>query len=95
MATPRKNTSRVIEHTSVVIGGRRVPARKSEITQREYFQAAAIGLKPQAVFTVRVEYYHGEDRLTTHRGEVLAIYRSFRDGDWCELYCERRAGIHG
>lgn len=84
-----------ILHTSVVIGGRRVPARMTEITQREYFQAAAIGLKPQAVYTVRGCYYNGEDRLTTHRGEVLAIYRAFRDGDWCELYCERRAGIHG
>ena len=63
--------------------------------QREYFQAAAIGLKPQAVYTIRGSYYNGEDRLTTHRGEVLAIYRAFRDGDWVELYCERRAGIHG
>lgn len=85
---------KTIEHTSVVIGGKSVPAQKTDITQREYFQAAAIGLKPQAVFTVRVGYYHGEDRLTTHRGEVLAIYRSFRDGEWVELYCERRAGIH-
>lgn len=84
-----------ILHTSVVIGGRRVPAQKTEITQREYFQAAAIGLKPQAVFTIRGDYYHGEDRLTTHRGEVLAIYRTYRDGVWIELYCERRAGIHG
>ena len=44
---------KTIEHTSVVIGGRKVPARKTDITQKEYFQAAAIGLKPQAVFTVR------------------------------------------
>lgn len=87
--------AKTILHTSVVLGGRKVPAEKTEITQREYFQAAAIGLKPQAVFTVRGCYYNGEDRLTTHTGEVLAIYRAYRDGDRCELYCERRAGIHG
>ncbi|MBR6397630.1 MAG: hypothetical protein IKS06_01935 [Lachnospiraceae bacterium] len=86
---------KTIEHTSVTIGGKKVPAQKTDITQREYFQAAAIGLKPQAVYTVRGEYFHGEDRLTTHRGEVLAIYRTYRDGVWIELYCERRAGIHG
>lgn len=86
---------KTIEHTSVTIGGRTVPARKTEITQKEYFQAAAVGLKPQACFTVRAGYYHGEDRLVTHRGEVLAIYRCYRDGDRCELYCERRAGVHG
>ena len=54
---------KTIEHTSVTIGGRTVPARKTEITQKEYFQAAAVGLKPQACFTVRAGYYHGEDRL--------------------------------
>lgn len=83
-----------ILHTSVTIGGQRVPAQKTEITQREFFQAAAVGLKPSACYTVRGEYYHGEDRLTTHTGEVLAIYRTYRDGVWCELYCERRAGVH-
>lgn len=84
-----------VEHTSVTIGGKRVPAQKTEITQREYFQAAAVGLKPSARYTVRGDYYNGEDRLTTHKGEVLAIYRSYRVGAWVELYCERRTGVHG
>ncbi len=85
---------KTIEHTFVTIGGQTVPAQKTEITQKEYFQAAAVGLKPSACYTVRGGYYNGEDRLTTRKGEVLAIYRVYRDGVWVELYCERRAGIH-
>lgn len=80
-------------HTVVTIGGNTVPAEQYSIAQSEFFQASAHGLKPQAMFKIRFAKYNGEDRLTTHDGDALAIYRTYRTGDWIELYCERRAGV--
>lgn len=86
------NTKRGIP-TAISIGGRAVAAEKYAVGSKEYFSAYAVGLRPQAMYKIRSASYHGEDRITAEHGVVLAVYRTYEENDWIELYCERKAGV--
>jgi len=61
------------------------------ITQSEYYQAATNNLKPEYKFTVFFGDYKGEE-LLTYKDIYYSIYRTYRTGDYMELYAERKAG---
>lgn len=68
---------------------RQVMADKKSVRQSEFYQAAAVGLKPEAVFVVRTCEYRGED-LLSHNAKEYRILRTYdRDDEWTELTCVR------
>ena len=69
-------------------------AEVSSITQTEYFAAQNADLKPEFRFTVFFGDYSGE-KLVEYEGDRFGIYRTYRTGDYMELYAERQAGRDG
>lgn len=61
------------------------------ITQTEFFAAANTELNPEYRFDVFFGDYNGES-LVKYQGNKYAIYRTFRRGDYMELYAERKIG---
>jgi SPP1 family predicted phage head-tail adaptor len=71
---------------------RQVFAAKKSITQSEFYQAAASGLKPELVFIVWQLEYNGEQKLE-YEGEIYTVIRTYERPDQrIELYCEVRIG---
>jgi len=66
---------------------REVMANKKSVRQSEFYQAMAIGLKPEVVFELRTVEYDGET-LLSHGDKEYRIIRSYaRDDEWTELTC--------
>lgn len=63
---------------------RKVYASKKSVGANEFYQAAATGLKPELVFSVRG--YQGEGYLL-YRGIQYRIIRTFEKGDSTYLTC--------
>lgn len=61
------------------------------ITQSEFYQAADTELNPEYRFTVFFGDYDGQG-IVVYNGVRYAIYRTFRNGDYMELYAERKIG---
>ena len=61
------------------------------ITQTEFFAAANTQLEPAYKFTVFFGDYNGEETVK-YNGVRYAIYRTYRTGDYMELYAERKIG---
>jgi len=64
----------------------------SSITQSEFYAAADTELNPEYRFTVFFGDYSGENILEYHDTRY-GIYRTFRTGDYMELYAERKIGV--
>ena len=86
---------RVVESTNVaadkipIATEREVMADKKSVRQSEFYQAAAVGLKPETVFVVRTCEYQDEE-LLSHNGKEYRIVRTYdRDDEWTELTCVR------
>ncbi len=72
----------------ITISGRNVQADKKSIRQNEFYQAAAMGLRPEIMFIVRTAEYNGERELA-YEGKVYTIIRTFdRDDEMTEIICE-------
>ena len=78
--------------------GQRVPgeytekevfAKKTSVSQSEFFTAGQNGLRPDCMFLVYTFEYGGE-LYVKHNGIVYTIYRTYVNGDNIELYCEVR-----
>ena len=66
-----------------------VYANKKSIRQSEFYQAAATGLKPEAMFEVRSIDYADQERLKFD-GKYYDIIRSYsKNGEITELICTR------
>ena len=63
------------------------------ITQSEFFAAANTELKPEYKFTVFFGDYNNEPDVW-YNGKAYAIYRTYRTGDYMELYAERKIGAY-
>ena len=61
------------------------------ITQTEFYAAANTEIQPDLRFNVFFADYEGEE-IIEHKGERYAVYRTFRSGDYMELYAERKVG---
>lgn len=80
--------------TVVVESERQVFAQLKSIGQSEFYQAQAVGLKPEIKFVLPdFLEYNGEDRLryTPFGGEetTYSIIRTFRNNNELELVCNR------
>lgn len=61
------------------------------ISQSEFYAAANTELNPEYRFSVFFSDYSGED-LVKYHGVRYAVYRTYRTGDYMELYAERKVG---
>lgn len=66
----------------------------NSITRQEFFEAGRNGLNPQYEMTVFAGNYNGE-RIIEYKGEQYGVYRTYRTGDYMELYVERKGGLVG
>ena len=61
------------------------------ISQSEFYAAANTDLNPEYRFTVFYGDYEDE-RIVVYNGTRYSIYRTYRAGDYMELYAERKIG---
>lgn len=62
------------------------------IYEKEFFQAAEAGIRPECVIETSAFNYHGE-RFVKVDENVLTVYRTFKKGtDKIELYIGERVG---
>lgn len=62
------------------------------ITRAEFFNAGKAGFTPEYSFKVSAVDYSGED-LLEYETKRYSIYRTYRSGDYMELYAEYRSGV--
>ena len=70
---------------------RTVFAEVESISQSEFFAAANAELNPEYKIVVFFGDYAGEE-LLEYNGARYWIYRTYRAGDYMELYAERKTG---
>lgn len=63
------------------------------VTRAEFFEGGRNGLNPSFVFVVFGDDYAGQETLE-YDGKRYGVYRTFRDGDFMELYAERKGGTN-
>ena len=70
---------------------REIYCEVDSVSQTEFYSAANTELQPEYRFTVFFGDYDGED-VCKYNGNRYAIYRTYRSGDYLELYVERKVG---
>ena len=63
------------------------------ISQTEFFEAGRNGLNPSFVFTVFAADYNNET-LIEYEGLTYSVYRTYINGDYIELYVERKGATN-
>lgn len=71
---------------------RQVFANKVSVKRYEFYQAQAVGLKPETIFQVRLIDYDGETKLSYNLEEYNVIRTFSKDGEIIELVCNRLVG---
>lgn len=71
---------------------RKLYCEVDSISQSEFYSAANTELNPEYRFSVFFGDYQGEE-ICTYKGNRYSIYRTYRTGDYMELYAERKIGI--
>lgn len=66
---------------------RTVYANKKSIRQTEFYQAAAVGLRPELMFEIRSIEYQGEKKLSYKNKEYDIIRAYDKNGEITELVC--------
>lgn len=66
---------------------RTVFANKKSVKQSEFYQAAAVGLKPELMFEVRSAEYQGEKKLSHDNTEYHILRTYSKNGEITELIC--------
>lgn len=61
------------------------------ITQSEFFASADTELQPEFRFSIFFGDYNGQD-IVEYQGKRYSVYRTYRSGDYMELYVERKIG---
>jgi len=69
-----------------------VYADKQEISQSEFYQAFAAGLKPELKFVIRAIDYSNQDKLTYNSKNYKIIRTYNKDGEMLELICQGIVG---
>ncbi|MBN2796229.1 MAG: phage head closure protein [Clostridia bacterium] len=70
---------------------KKVFANQKGVRQSEFYQAAAIGLKPEYTFEIRVSSYSGEKKIRYggETGILLEVIRTYqKNKDFIELICQ-------
>ncbi len=63
-------------------------ADKQSIRQSEFYQAAATGLRPELMFSIRSMDYNNEKKLKYNNKEYIVIRAYDKDGEFTELVCQ-------
>ena len=61
------------------------------ISRNEFYSAANTELQPEYRFDIFFGDYNGEETVE-FQGKRYSVYRTYRDGDYMELYAERKIG---
>lgn len=61
------------------------------ITRTEFYAAANTEIQPDLKFTVFFGDYSGQ-MVIEYNSARFTVYRTYRDGDYMELYAERKTG---
>ena len=80
-------TQNTIGDTISIPTERQVYANKKSIKQSEFYQAAAVGLKPELMFEVRSIEYQGEKKLSHNNTEYHILRTYSKNGEITELIC--------
>ena len=72
---------------------REVYADATSVTGNEWFEGGRAGINPEFRFIVFAHDYQGEESLEYNQRRY-GVYRTYTDGDWIELYVEKRQGEH-
>ena len=72
---------------------RQVFCKVSSVSQSEFFEAGRNGLNPEWRFSMFAADYQGEETVI-YNGKRYGVYRTYRDGDFIELYVERKGGTN-
>ena len=70
---------------------RTVMCEVTSVSQAEFFAAANTELNPELRFTVFFGDYENES-VIEYSNARYSIYRTYRSGDYMELYAERKIG---
>lgn len=70
-------------------------AKLKSIRQSEFYQAAAVGLKPEIMFELRDYLDYDDQQILEHEGIRYRVLRTFRAGIRLELTCTREVSKHG
>lgn len=62
-------------------------ANRKAVRQSEFYQAHALGLRPEKTFEVMAIDYNGEDFLR-HDGKEYKVLRTYDKGEKIEIICE-------
>lgn len=73
---------------------RQVFCRVSSVSQTEFFEGGRNGLNPEWRFSMFAADYEDEETVI-YNEKRYGIYRTYRNGDWIELYAERKGGVNG
>lgn len=65
--------------------------RVDSISQSEWFEGGRSGLNPAYRFTIFAGDYNDEETVD-YAGERYAVYRTYQNGDYMELYTEHKEG---
>ena len=77
------------ERVDVDSAPREVMANEKSVGSREFYQAAAVGMKPEVIIEMYKGEYDNEPKLS-HNGTVYHVIRTFsRNGEKIELTCSR------
>lgn len=71
---------------------RKLYCEVDSISQSEFYSAANTELNPEYRFSVFFGDYQDEE-ICVYKGTRYSIYRTYRTGDYMELYAERKIGI--
>ena len=80
-------TQNAIGDTISVPVERTVFANQKSIKQSEFYQAAAVGLKPELMFEVRSIEYQGDKKLSHNDTEYHILRTYSKNGEITELVC--------
>lgn len=68
---------------------REVMANEKSVGSREFYQAAAVGMKPEIIIEIRKAEYQDEPKLS-YGGAIYHVIRTYsRNGETLELTCSR------
>ena len=70
-----------------ISGRRKVYANVKTVGYREFYQAAANGLKPTLVFTIALYWEYQGEKMIEYNGELYDVIRMYRtkDGENAEI----------
>lgn len=61
----------------------------NNVSGKEWFEGGRIGVNPDMRFTMFAPEYNNEE-IIEYNGARYGVYRTYTDGDWIDLYVEKR-----